>query len=151
MLICYDLTLSYPYLLCSISFHSTHILFCLLIVIRCVNCVQSIYLQSVIDYPRLHSHVLKWWKISYLEWHLFSQYYFIFLLHDDICFHFTPLHFSWLNFTSISNSQHQMSNALCNQSMEIFYECYGAEAGLAALKWLPYGGLYLTGTLYYVT
>ena len=42
-----------------------------------------------------------------------------------------------------------MSNALCNQSMEIFYECYGAEAGLAALKWLPYGGLYLTGTLHY--
>jgi Glucokinase len=38
-----------------------------------------------------------------------------------------------------------MSNSLCNQSMEIFYECYGAEAGLAALKWLPYGGLYLTG------
>ena len=29
--------------------------------------------------------------------------------------------------------------------MEIFYQCYGAEAGLAGLKWLPYGGLYLTG------
>jgi hypothetical protein len=27
------------------------------------------------------------------------------------------------------------------------WQAYGAEAGVAALKWLPYGGLYLTGGL----
>ena len=42
-------------------------------------------------------------------------------------------------------SQYQSTDTLCRQSMEIFYHCYGAEAGLAGLKWLPYGGLYLTG------
>jgi len=31
--------------------------------------------------------------------------------------------------------------------MEIFASAYGAEAGVAALKWLPTGGLYLTGGL----
>jgi len=31
--------------------------------------------------------------------------------------------------------------------MELFVTAYGAEAGVAALKWLPYGGLYLTGGL----
>lgn len=39
------------------------------------------------------------------------------------------------------------SNALCHKTMEIFARAYGAEAGVAALKWLPYGGLYLTGGL----
>lgn len=29
----------------------------------------------------------------------------------------------------------------------IFLQAYGAEAGVAGLKWLPYGGLYLTGGL----
>eukprot|EP00595_Chromulina_sp_UTEXLB2642_P001647 CAMPEP_0196766012 /NCGR_PEP_ID=MMETSP1095-20130614/16996_1 /TAXON_ID=96789 ORGANISM="Chromulina nebulosa, Strain UTEXLB2642" /NCGR_SAMPLE_ID=MMETSP1095 /ASSEMBLY_ACC=CAM_ASM_000446 /LENGTH=117 /DNA_ID=CAMNT_0042125781 /DNA_START=839 /DNA_END=1189 /DNA_ORIENTATION=+ len=29
--------------------------------------------------------------------------------------------------------------------MEIFVTAYGSEAGVAALKWLPFGGLYLTG------
>lgn len=38
-------------------------------------------------------------------------------------------------------------NLICKQSMEIFITSYGAEAGVAALKWLPYGGLYLTGGL----
>ena len=45
----------------------------------------------------------------------------------------------------ISFSKHQSTDSLCGQSMQIFYQCYGAEAGLAGLKWLPYGGLYLTG------
>lgn len=31
--------------------------------------------------------------------------------------------------------------------MRIFVTAYGAEAGVACLKWLPYGGLYLTGGL----
>eukprot|EP00597_Dinobryon_sp_UTEXLB2267_P000637 CAMPEP_0170067782 /NCGR_PEP_ID=MMETSP0019_2-20121128/6991_1 /TAXON_ID=98059 /ORGANISM="Dinobryon sp., Strain UTEXLB2267" /LENGTH=412 /DNA_ID=CAMNT_0010275239 /DNA_START=36 /DNA_END=1274 /DNA_ORIENTATION=- len=38
-------------------------------------------------------------------------------------------------------------NAVCKKTMEIFITAYGAEAGVAALKWLPYGGLYLTGGL----
>ena len=31
--------------------------------------------------------------------------------------------------------------------MRIFIRAYGAEAGVAALKWLPYGGLFLAGGL----
>ena len=38
-------------------------------------------------------------------------------------------------------------NAVCKKTMEIFITSYGSEAGVAALKWLPYGGLYLTGGL----
>ncbi|ACK66739.1 glucokinase [Rippkaea orientalis PCC 8801] len=34
---------------------------------------------------------------------------------------------------------------LCQQTMQIFIEAYGAEAGNLALKLLPYGGLYVTG------
>ena len=37
--------------------------------------------------------------------------------------------------------------SLCQRTMQIFTRAYGAEAGVAALKWLPYGGLYLTGGL----
>ena len=29
---------------------------------------------------------------------------------------------------------------LCAHTMKIFTASYGAEAGVAALKWLPYGG-----------
>lgn len=29
---------------------------------------------------------------------------------------------------------------LCAQTMRIFVTAYGSEAGVAALKWLPYGG-----------
>ncbi|KAJ1434495.1 glucokinase [Ochromonadaceae sp. CCMP2298] len=36
---------------------------------------------------------------------------------------------------------------LCAHTMQIFTAAYGAEAGVAALKWLPLGGLYLTGGL----
>lgn len=36
-------------------------------------------------------------------------------------------------------------NRLCEQTMEIFVEVYGAEAGNLALKILPYGGLYVAG------
>jgi len=34
---------------------------------------------------------------------------------------------------------------LCEQTMQIFVEAYGAEAGNLALKLLPYGGLYVAG------
>jgi glucokinase len=34
---------------------------------------------------------------------------------------------------------------VCLKAVEIFNECYGSEVGVAALKWLPYGGLYITG------
>jgi hypothetical protein len=36
---------------------------------------------------------------------------------------------------------------LCQMTMDIFIEAYGSEAGVAGLKWLPNGGLYLTGGL----
>ena len=32
-------------------------------------------------------------------------------------------------------------NAVCEKSVHIFSACYGSEVGVAALKWLPYGGL----------
>jgi len=36
-------------------------------------------------------------------------------------------------------------NELCSKAMDTFITAYGAEAGVAALKWLPFGGLYITG------
>ena len=36
---------------------------------------------------------------------------------------------------------------LCDQALDILIGAYGAEAGVAALKWLPVGGLYVTGGL----
>lgn len=36
---------------------------------------------------------------------------------------------------------------LCKLTMETFATAYGAEAGVAALKWIPLGGLYITGGL----
>ena len=36
-------------------------------------------------------------------------------------------------------------DALCLQTMQLFVEAYGAEAGNLALKLLPYGGLYIAG------
>lgn len=36
-------------------------------------------------------------------------------------------------------------DSLCKQTMEMFVELYGAEAGNLALKLLPYGGLYVAG------
>ena len=36
-------------------------------------------------------------------------------------------------------------NKVCTKAVEIFSQCYGSEAGVAALKWLPYGGLYISG------
>jgi len=38
-------------------------------------------------------------------------------------------------------------NVICEQTMSIFLRAYGAETGDACLKWLPYGGIYLTGGL----
>lgn len=38
-----------------------------------------------------------------------------------------------------------LHNELCSKAMDTFITYYGAEAGVAALKWLPYGGLYITG------
>ena len=36
---------------------------------------------------------------------------------------------------------------LCRQALDILLTAYGAEAGNAALKWLPFGGLYIAGGL----
>jgi len=35
--------------------------------------------------------------------------------------------------------------SICKRSMGIFFETYGVEAGVAALKWMPTGGLFLCG------
>ncbi|AKG22382.1 glucokinase [Calothrix sp. 336/3] len=37
------------------------------------------------------------------------------------------------------------SDRLCEQTMELFVDAYGAEAGNLALKLLPYGGLFIAG------
>lgn len=42
-------------------------------------------------------------------------------------------------------SQNYDNDILCKAVLDLFFECYGAEASSAALKWLPFGGLYLTG------
>jgi len=34
---------------------------------------------------------------------------------------------------------------VCKKAVDIFNECYGSEVGVAALKWLPFGGLYISG------
>lgn len=44
-------------------------------------------------------------------------------------------------------AESQQDCELCKQVMEIFVTAYGAEAGVLGLKFLPYGGLYLTGGL----
>ena len=36
---------------------------------------------------------------------------------------------------------------LCTKAIDIMLSAYGSEAGVAALKWLPYGGLYIAGGL----
>jgi len=41
-------------------------------------------------------------------------------------------------------AQHK-EDELCVKTMEVFMSSYGSETGVVALKWLPYGGLYLTG------
>jgi len=45
----------------------------------------------------------------------------------------------------ISRSAQQKSDRLSEETMNIFMEAYGAEAGNLALKLLPYGGLYIAG------
>jgi hypothetical protein len=42
-------------------------------------------------------------------------------------------------------AKNQLSNELCKQTMNIFLTHYGCEASTAAVKWIPTGGLYLTG------
>merc|ERR1712012_539554 len=34
---------------------------------------------------------------------------------------------------------------LCQEAVEMFVGAYGAEAGVCALKYMPFGGLFLTG------
>jgi glucokinase len=45
----------------------------------------------------------------------------------------------------ISQAALNKEDLLCQRTMEIFIEAYGAEAGNFALKLLPYGGLYIAG------
>lgn len=45
----------------------------------------------------------------------------------------------------ISHAAINKQDALAQKTMEIFVEAYGAEAGDVALKFLPYGGLYVAG------
>jgi glucokinase len=45
----------------------------------------------------------------------------------------------------ISQAAIAQTDPLCVQTMRVFVEAYGAEAGNLALKLLPYGGLYIAG------
>eukprot|EP00124_Ichthyophonus_hoferi_P003641 Ihof_evm3s329 gene=Ihof_evmTU3s329 len=40
----------------------------------------------------------------------------------------------------------EANDAVCRQTLDTVISTYGSEAGCAALKWLPYGGLYITGS-----
>ncbi len=46
---------------------------------------------------------------------------------------------------AIANAALQKRDRLSEQTLQIFIEAYGAEAGNLALKLLPYGGLYIAG------
>lgn len=46
---------------------------------------------------------------------------------------------------AISAAALEKRDRLCEQTMQMFVEAYGAEAGNLALKLLPYGGLYVAG------
>jgi glucokinase len=46
---------------------------------------------------------------------------------------------------AIGNAALQGSDRLCEQTLQLFIDAYGAEAGNLALKLLPYGGLYIAG------
>jgi glucokinase len=46
---------------------------------------------------------------------------------------------------AIGTAAVQGSDRLCEETMQLFVEAYGAEAGNLALKLLPYGGLYVAG------
>ena len=45
----------------------------------------------------------------------------------------------------ISQTALHKSDALCEKTMQMFVEAYGAEVGNFALKLLPYGGIYIAG------
>jgi len=45
----------------------------------------------------------------------------------------------------VADCANHRGNSVCQKAVAIFCECYGSEAGVAALKWLPYGGLYISG------
>jgi glucokinase len=45
----------------------------------------------------------------------------------------------------ISKAAQEGTDYLCQETMRLFIEAYGAEAGNLALKLLPYGGLYIAG------
>ena len=45
----------------------------------------------------------------------------------------------------ISQAALNKSDTLCLKTMDIFVEAYGAETGNIALKFLPYGGIYIAG------
>lgn len=46
---------------------------------------------------------------------------------------------------AIAQAALQKTDPLCQQTLTLFVEAYGAEAGNLALKLLPYGGLYIAG------
>ena len=41
--------------------------------------------------------------------------------------------------------QSAYDNSLCRDAMEIVMESYGAEVGNSAIKFMPFGGLYIAG------
>jgi len=45
----------------------------------------------------------------------------------------------------ISRAASEKKCGLCTKAVELWCGAYGAEAGVVALKYLPYGGLFITG------
>lgn len=44
-------------------------------------------------------------------------------------------------------ARHAATDKLCELTMSTFATAYGSEAGVAALKWLPFGGISLSHQL----
>jgi len=50
-------------------------------------------------------------------------------------------------FVTVSKHVHSCRHHTYLLTLTVNVQAYGSEAGVAGLKWLPYGGLYLTGGL----
>ena len=44
-------------------------------------------------------------------------------------------------------SENAKAGTLAGMALDIFAGAYGSEAGVAGLKWMPFGGLFITGGL----
>jgi len=47
--------------------------------------------------------------------------------------------------SAVAITSNAYPGTLCEQAVDIFCDCYGSEAGVVALTFMPFGGLYITG------